>query len=50
MYFDFKVNVRAGSLFSCVEWHQQLPLLAVGFRMKQPVCTYVYVYDHMVTE
>lgn len=49
MYFDFKVNLKPGAFLVSVEWHQQLPLLAVGSCTTEPLtCTHVNVFNHMV--
>ncbi|XP_065211838.1 intraflagellar transport protein 140 homolog [Planococcus citri] len=47
VYFDFKVNTRSGNFVSYVQWHNQLPLLAVGTRTLQPLTTYVTVFDQL---
>lgn len=49
VYFDFKVNIRSGHLVNYVQWHNQLPLLAVGTRTLQPLTrTYVTIFDQLV--
>ena len=49
MFFDFKVNTKPGAFLVSVEWHRQLPLLAVGSCTTESVtCAHVNIFNHMV--
>lgn len=49
MYFDFRVNTKSKTLINCIEWHQQLSLLAVGLCTRSPLHSFITVFDQLVT-
>ncbi len=48
VYFDFKANIKSGIEFKFVEWHPQLPLLAVGYSVPEPSQSHVTVLNQLV--
>lgn len=48
MYFDFKVNTKPKTQINCMEWHQQLSLLAVGLCFRSPLQSFISVFDQLV--
>lgn len=49
MYFDFRVNTKPKTQINCIEWHQQLSLLAVGLCSRSPLQSFISVFDQLVT-
>ena len=49
MYFDFKVDLKEKAVLSCIEWHQEIPLLAVGFSVPESRRTYLNIFNQMVS-
>lgn len=49
VYFDYKVHIEGSYQVATVEWHTQLPLLAVGLNLEESNNGTVNICDELVS-